>query len=319
MRTALQPHAPASTRPTSASSPASRSSQSKLTKSAFRAAPKTTPSAASTPRFSPTRHTAWQPAPTVTGLTRQVWRAMNAHQGLAVVDGTVAPRTTNFNFGAVPPFQLQGLLRRGQALQAGARRPSATRRPAGTSQLTVIGVLSDTAPLEMAGISTSQHTLAGTFGRTRPAHRLPVRAPPRRRPGRHRQSSSSRPSSPTACRPTRCQDAARRRRCRLAHVRSSDHGVHGARPDRRRHRPGRHQRPLRRRTPPADRRPARDRLPPPHGAVELPARVLVHRAHLDRARHRARPRRRLQRHPRLAATTELEQPQLRPTVADAGA
>ena len=50
-----------------------------------------------------------------------------------------------------------------------------------------------------------------------------------------------------------------------------------------------------RRAPPADRRAALDRLPPRHGAAELPARVLVHRADRDRRRHRARPDRRLQR------------------------
>ena len=60
---------------------------------------------------------------------------------------------------------------------------------------------------------------------------------------------------------------------------------------------GRGQRALGRRAPAADRRPARDRLPPRHGAGWLPARVVVRRADVDRRRHRARPRRRLQRHP----------------------
>ena len=247
---------------------------------------------------------------------RQVWNAINRHRGLAVVDGTVAPRRTNFNFGAAPPFQLHGFYVEDEHFHpvvVVVRDPQTGR----SVKLTVIGVLSDTAPLEMAGILDVTAHARRHVRTTRPTHRVPVRAPTRRRPGRDVEAARvSLPRQRHAGR--RRQDAARRRRCRLAHVRPSDHGVHGARPDRRRHRPGCDQRPLRRRTPSADRRPASDRIPPPNRAVELPAGVLVHRAHLDRDRHRARPRRRPQRHPRLAATTELEQPQLRPAVADHG-
>lgn len=95
---------------------------------------------------------------------RQVWNAINRHRGLAVVDGTVAPRRTNFNFGAAPPFQLHGFYVEDEHFHpvvVVVRDPQTGR----SVKLTVIGVLSDTAPLEMAGILTSQHTLAGTFGR----------------------------------------------------------------------------------------------------------------------------------------------------------
>jgi putative ABC transport system permease protein len=97
------------------------------------------------------------------GSDAQVWRAMNAHEGLAVVDGTVAPRKSNFNFGAVPPFQLKGFYledKRFKPVRVDVRDPQTGRHV----RLTVIGVLSDTAPLEMAGISTSQQTLTPIFG-----------------------------------------------------------------------------------------------------------------------------------------------------------
>jgi putative ABC transport system permease protein len=96
------------------------------------------------------------------GSDSQVWRAMNAHERLAVVDGTVAPRKASFNFGPLPPFQLKGFYvedRRFKPVRVDVRDPQTNRHV----RLTVIGVLSDTAPLEMAGISTSQRTLATTF------------------------------------------------------------------------------------------------------------------------------------------------------------
>ena len=150
-------------------------------------------------------------------------------------------------------------------------------------------------PLTMAGIWTSQTTLAGAFGnRVVPTVHL-VCAPARRRSREDGAERSSRPSSRTACRPTRGRSA-RGRRLRERHLRPPHRGLHGPRPDRRRRRARRRQRPLGGRTPPADRRAARHRLPPQHGAGVLPARVVVRRAHRDRRRHRARARRRLQRH-----------------------
>ncbi len=93
----------------------------------------------------------------------QVWRAMKSHDGLAVVDQSLVQRKSNFNFGAVPAFQLKGFYledKRFAPVFVDVRDPQTGRHV----RLTVIGVLSDTAPLEMAGIATSQRTLGFLFG-----------------------------------------------------------------------------------------------------------------------------------------------------------
>jgi putative ABC transport system permease protein len=98
-----------------------------------------------------------------------VWRAIADKPGLAVVDSIVAPRRDNWSAGAVlPEFKLRGFV-----LEDGVFDPITlvTRDPqtGKTLRLTVIGILEDTAPLAMAGISTSQRTLAGAYGtRVRP-------------------------------------------------------------------------------------------------------------------------------------------------------
>ena len=97
------------------------------------------------------------------GSDRQVWNAINTGRNLAVVDGTVAPRRQNYNFGAAPSFQLQGFYveqKQFRPIPVDVRDPQTGRR----LRLTVIGVLADTAPLEMAGISTSQQSLTPVFG-----------------------------------------------------------------------------------------------------------------------------------------------------------
>ena len=94
---------------------------------------------------------------------RQVWNAINHQQGLAVVDSSVAPRRSNWNFGAAQPFRLRGFYLEDQRFRPApvdVRDPQTGKHV----RLTVIGILSDTAPLEMAGISTSQRTLTPTFG-----------------------------------------------------------------------------------------------------------------------------------------------------------
>jgi putative ABC transport system permease protein len=102
------------------------------------------------------------------GSDADVWSAMNAHPGLAVIDASVVQRRSNFNFGALQEFQLRGFYledRRFAPMPVDVRDPQTGRHV----RLTVIGVLSETAPLEMAGISTSQPTVASTFGdRARP-------------------------------------------------------------------------------------------------------------------------------------------------------
>jgi putative ABC transport system permease protein len=110
-------------------------------------------------------HTTYQLADRAYGYASDaaVWKAMNAHDGLAVVDQSVVQRKSNFNFGAMPPFQLKGFAmedRQFAPVFVDVTDPQTGRHV----RLTVIGVLSDTAPLEMAGIMTSQRTLGFLFG-----------------------------------------------------------------------------------------------------------------------------------------------------------
>ena len=93
-----------------------------------------------------------------------VWRALRTTPGLAVVDAFVVPRRTNWSFGTGQDFRLQGLYLEDQGFEP---VPVDVRDPETgiTTRLTVIGVLKDSAPLAMSGISTSQATAASTFGR----------------------------------------------------------------------------------------------------------------------------------------------------------
>ncbi len=97
----------------------------------------------------------------------QVWAALRTHPGLAVVDSMIVPRRDNWNFGVPPDFKLSGFL-----FEEGFDPIPLEVRDKQTGNrlhLTVIGILKDTAPLEMLGISTSQSTLAKAFpGRVRP-------------------------------------------------------------------------------------------------------------------------------------------------------
>jgi len=92
-----------------------------------------------------------------------VWRALREHANLAVVDPFVAPRKSNFNFAPPPKFRLHGFYiedRSFAPIEVYVRDPQTGRH----IRLTVIGVLSDSTPLTMTGIWTSQKTLSGTFG-----------------------------------------------------------------------------------------------------------------------------------------------------------
>jgi putative ABC transport system permease protein len=94
---------------------------------------------------------------------RQIWQAMDARGGLAVIDASVVPHRTNFNFGGLQAFQLRGFYVEDKTFRpvpVEVADPQTGRHV----RLTVIGVLSDTAPLQMAGILTSQPTLSATFG-----------------------------------------------------------------------------------------------------------------------------------------------------------
>jgi putative ABC transport system permease protein len=100
---------------------------------------------------------------------REIWTALAKRPQLAVVDAIVAPRRDSWGVGAVlPDFKLEGFV-----LEDGVFDPIrvATRDPqTGRSvTLTVIGILEESAPEAMYGISTSQRTLAAAYGhRVRP-------------------------------------------------------------------------------------------------------------------------------------------------------
>jgi putative ABC transport system permease protein len=101
------------------------------------------------------------------GSAQEVWTAVRQRPGLAVVDSTIVPRRDNWNFGVLPDFRLSGFyFEEGfdpipiQVLD---------KQTGNSVRLTVIGILKDTAPLEMVGITTSEETLVAAFpGRIQP-------------------------------------------------------------------------------------------------------------------------------------------------------
>ena len=102
------------------------------------------------------------------GSAQEVWDAVRTHPGLAVVDSFVVPRRDSFNFGVAPDFALTGFY-----YEEGELDPIPIevldKQTGKTAKLTVIGILKDTAPYEMVGITTSQQTLTSAFpGRTQP-------------------------------------------------------------------------------------------------------------------------------------------------------
>ncbi len=115
------------------------------------------------------RHTTFGLGDIATGYTseEEVWNAVRTKPGLAVVDSLIVPRRDNWNFEPPPDFELSGfyfeegfdpILVEVLDKQTGNR-----------TTLTVIGILKDTAPREMVGISTSDATLRAAFrGRIRP-------------------------------------------------------------------------------------------------------------------------------------------------------
>jgi putative ABC transport system permease protein len=99
--------------------------------------------------------------------SEEVWSAVRTQPGLAVVDSTIVPRRDNWNFGVLPDFQLSGFYFE-EGFDAIPVRVLDKQTGKGTT-LKVIGILKDTGPLEMVGISTSDATLRAAFpGRIRP-------------------------------------------------------------------------------------------------------------------------------------------------------
>jgi putative ABC transport system permease protein len=99
-----------------------------------------------------------------------VWRALDEHRGLAVVDSLVVQRRDQFGFNAMPSdFRITGFYADEGKPFDPVRIAILDKQTGRKTTLTVIGVLSDSAPFEMSGISASQATLAAAFpGRTEP-------------------------------------------------------------------------------------------------------------------------------------------------------
>ena len=115
-------------------------------------------------------HTTFELAQMARGYdsAQEVWDALRTTPGLAIVDATVAPRRDSFGFGAAPDFALSGFLFEEDALEPMPVQVL-DKQTGRTRKLTVIGILKDSAPLEMVGITTSQDTLSTAFpGRTKP-------------------------------------------------------------------------------------------------------------------------------------------------------
>jgi putative ABC transport system permease protein len=98
-----------------------------------------------------------------------VWDALASKPGLAVIDSFVVPRRDNFSFNvAETDFRMSGFYYDDgtfDPILVTVRDPQTQA----TLRLTVIGILSDTAPWEMIGLSTSQDALAAAFpGRVDP-------------------------------------------------------------------------------------------------------------------------------------------------------
>jgi putative ABC transport system permease protein len=106
----------------------------------------------------------------------QVWNALRTYTNLAVVDPWIVPHRRNWNFGAPTDMSLHGFFAEDPTfspITVDVRDPeNGTVR-----KLTVIGVLRDSMPIEMAGIDTSQRGLTGYGDRARPTMHLFALAP----------------------------------------------------------------------------------------------------------------------------------------------
>jgi len=97
-----------------------------------------------------------------------VWRAVQTHPGLAVIDSMSVPHKINYNFGTAQAFHLRGFYLEDHTfapIRVRVRDPQTGH----SRRLTVIGVLAETAPQTMVGLYTAQSALAPAFGdRVRP-------------------------------------------------------------------------------------------------------------------------------------------------------
>jgi putative ABC transport system permease protein len=88
-----------------------------------------------------------------------VWRALAAEPGLAVVDAYSVPRRANWGTAVVSDFRLEGFYLEDQSFEPVPIEVRDTQSGK-TLELKVIGVFADTVPFSMLGVSTSQATLA---------------------------------------------------------------------------------------------------------------------------------------------------------------
>src|SRR6266508_1085398 len=97
------------------------------------------------------------------GTAADVWRALRERPGLAVIDPIVAPGRDHWGAQVLPDFKLTGFY-----VEDGHFRPTVVevrdQQSGQNVRLTVIGVLADTVPPQMWGISTSQRTLEAALG-----------------------------------------------------------------------------------------------------------------------------------------------------------
>jgi putative ABC transport system permease protein len=106
----------------------------------------------------------------------QVWDALARGGNVAVVDPWIVPHRRNWNFGALTELHLTGFFAEDATFAPVAvdvRDPVTAK----VTRFTVIGVLRDTMPFEMAGIATSQRALAPFGDRAKPTMHLFALAP----------------------------------------------------------------------------------------------------------------------------------------------
>jgi putative ABC transport system permease protein len=106
----------------------------------------------------------------------QIWTALARDPSLAVIDAYAAPRRDAFGFGEVSDLHLTGFFLEDRHF---APVPLEIQDPqtGQVRQLTVIGILKDTASAAMLGVSTSQRALAPYGDRARPTSYLLGLAP----------------------------------------------------------------------------------------------------------------------------------------------
>jgi putative ABC transport system permease protein len=102
------------------------------------------------------------------GSADEVWDAVASTPRLAVVDSFIAPRRNGFGFGVPPDFTLTGFYYE-DAVFDPIPIQVLDKQTGRHVELTVVGILEETAPMEMLGISTSNATLEDAFpGRAQP-------------------------------------------------------------------------------------------------------------------------------------------------------